>query len=135
MIKRYAIAVGVTFGAALLAVILLSVVSLKMGDPRKFVHVFGMIAFMAGCVTAGFSFKITDDHPIISAALCSFIYVFAIMTISLFFRNETTMPMVQSAIIYIIGLAVSALIGLLFIIKKPGSKKTRKNMMKKLSGR
>ena len=135
MIKRYAIAVGVTCGAALLAVVLLSVVSLKMGDPRKFVDVFGTIAFMTGCVVAGFTFKITDDHPIISAALCSFIYIFAIMTISLFFRNENTRPIVQSAVIYIIGLVVSTVIGLLFVIKKPGSKKARKNMMKMLSGR
>ncbi|MCI8331429.1 MAG: hypothetical protein HFE78_01180 [Clostridiales bacterium] len=135
MIKRYAIAVGVTFGAALLAVVFLSVVSLKMGDPRKFADVFGIIAFMTGCMAAGFTFKITEDHPVISAALCSFVYIAAIMTVSLFFRNESTRPIVQSAVIYIIGLAVSTVIGLLFAVKKTGSKKARKNMMKKLSGR
>lgn len=135
MIKRYAAAVGLSFGAALIAIILFSALSLRLADPRKLTDVFGIMAFMTGCIAAGFAFKITDDNPVASGALCSLIYVFLIMTISLFFRDENTRPFLQSAIVYAAGIAVSAIIGLLFTVKRPGSKKARKNMMKRMNKR
>ena len=136
MIKRYAVSVGIAFAAALAAVALLTVVSVKADDPRKLLDVFGMIAFFAGACAAGIAApKITDDLPAVSALICGGIYSLVIMTVSLFFRGPESRPFVQSLLFYVAGIALSAVLGLVFQMKQTGSKKTRKNLMKKMSQR
>ncbi len=136
MIKRFFIGIGIAFASAALMLAVLAMIGAGMDDPRANAALFGLIAFFAGSLAAGIAGALlSDDMPALGSAVCGAVYVGLIFVASLFFRGKDTRPLLQSMIVYGLGILLPVGIGLFFRSHRSGSRRTRKNLMKKMGKR
>ena len=136
MVKRYSISIASGLAVTVALCAIFAFISSRTGDARVFYLPSGYISFFAGCAVCAISAsKLISDFPLASASVAGGIFTLVIVIASLLVRDANSTPFVKSMILYLLGICLCAVIGLLFSRRTSSPSKSRKKMMKRMKKR